>query len=258
MNKTAIVTGGNRGIGLGIALELARCGWNLIICATGEEQSNRESLDQLRSFGNEVLYVRMNIGDDQSCQAGLDRIFERDQDIHLLVNNAGIGPRQRLDILDTTRESFQEVMKINLEGPFFLTQAIAGRMIQQKKRQDSNDPRMSVINISSISATVASVSRGEYCISKAGVSMATRLWAVRLAEYDIGVYEVRPGIIQSDMTEAVREKYDRLIADGLVPQGRWGFPADVGRAVRVLAEGELTYSTGQVIMVDGGQLLERL
>ena len=255
MDKTAIVTGGNRGIGLGIAAALAEEGWNLAICATRDEADCREALSSLRKSGTEVRYYKMNIADEMSRMEGLEAIRNDFEKIHLLVNNAGVAPLKRMDIREMTLESYRRVMQINLEGPLFLTQAVANIMIEQTKTSD--DP-MAIVSISSISATVASTSRGEYCLSKAGVSMATQLWAVCLAEYGIPVYEVRPGIIQTDMTEAVREKYDRLIAEGLVPQKRWGMPDDVGRVVAMLARGDLPYSTGQVIMVDGGQLIPRL
>ena len=256
MSYTAIITGGTRGIGLGIAKELAKCGWNLAVCATREENENLQSLNMLRDFGVEVFYAQMNVADEDSRQKAFAKITAKFARIHLLVNNAGIAPKQRLNILETTPDSFRQLMQTNLEGPFFLTQTVANEMIRQKA-ESPEEPAM-IVNISSISATVASTSRGEYCISKAGVSMATKLWAIRLAEYGIYVYEIRPGIISTDMTTAVREKYDQLIADGLVPQARWGLPEDVGKAVRILAQSELAYSTGQVIMVDGGQLLERL
>ena len=160
------------------------------------------------------------------------------------------------DILDAAEDSYEWVMKINLQGPYFLTQAVARWMIEQKQRDAGW--RGCIINISSISATVASTSRGEYCISKAGVSMATRLWAARLGEFDIPVYEIRPGVIATDMTAGVKEKYDKLIAEGLCIQRRWGQPDDIGRAAAALARGDLAYSTGQVVMVDGGLTIPRL
>jgi NAD(P)-dependent dehydrogenase (short-subunit alcohol dehydrogenase family) len=186
----------------------------------------------------------------------LSTIEDRFGRLHLLVNNAGVAPRVRADILDATEESYDRVMDINLKGPYFLTQAVANWMIEQRKRNPAY--KGCIINISSISATTASPSRGEYCISKAGISMATKLWAVRLGEFDIPVYEVRPGIILTDMTEPVKVKYDRLIADGLLVQSRWGLPSDVGKAAAMLACGDLPYSTGQVIVVDGGFSLARL
>ena len=183
-------------------------------------------------------------------------IRERFGRLNVLVNNAGVAPLVRADILDATEESFERVLRINLQGPYFLTQATARWFIEQKQA----DPgfRGCVVNVSSISATVASPTRGEYCISKAGLSMSTLLWAVRLAEFGIPVYEVRPGVTATDMTTAVKEKYDRLIAQGLCLQARWGTPEDVGKAVTMLARGDLPYSTGQVVMVDGGLTVQRL
>lgn len=256
MKNTAIITGGNRGIGFGIAQALVRDSWNIALCATRDESEVQEPLEALRQFGTQVAYFTMDVSEEASREQTVTKIVERFGTIELLVNNAGVAPLQRTDILEMSLESYHRVMRINLEGPLFLTQAVARIMVAQKK--NAPEKAMSIVNVSSISATVASPSRGEYCISKAGVSMATKLWAVRLAEYGIPVYEVRPGIIATDMTTAVQEKYDRLIAEGLVPQGRWGYPEDVGKTVAMLARADLPYSTGQVIMVDGGQLLERL
>jgi 3-oxoacyl-[acyl-carrier protein] reductase len=172
------------------------------------------------------------------------------------VNNAGVAPKVRADVLEATEESFERVMRINLQGPYFLTQAVANWMVEQ--RREDEDFGGCIVNVSSISASVASPNRGEYCISKAGLSMATRLWAARLGEFGIPVYEVRPGVIKTDMTEPVQEKYDRLIDQGLLVQSRWGLPEDVGRAVAMLVRGDLPYATGQVLVVDGGLTLQRL
>jgi NAD(P)-dependent dehydrogenase (short-subunit alcohol dehydrogenase family) len=176
--------------------------------------------------------------------------------LHLLVNNAGVAPAERRDVLEATEESFERVMRVNLQGPYFLPQAIARWMIDQRVADPSW--RGAVVNVSSVSAVSASVNRGEYCISKAGLSMATALWAARLGEWEIPVYEVRPGIVETGMTAGVKEKYDRLIAGGLLIQPRWGTADDVGRAVAMLARGDLAYSTGQVIDVDGGLAIRRL
>ena len=256
MQKVAMITGGNRGIGFGIAQKLAEEGWNLAICATRTEAECRDALSSLRTFGNDVFYCQMNVSETPLRNDGIKKIVDRFGKINMLVNNAGVALLQRSDLLETTEESYERVMRINLQGPFFLTQTVANLMIEMRKT-NPNEPA-SIVNVSSISATVASVNRGEYCISKAGVSMATQLWAVRLAEFGIPVYEIRPGIIHSDMTETVRAKYDKLIAEGLIPQSRWGTPEDVGGAVAMLARGDLLYSTGQVILVDGGQTLARL
>jgi NAD(P)-dependent dehydrogenase (short-subunit alcohol dehydrogenase family) len=256
MSRVALVTGGTRGIGLGVAEALAREGFSLCVCGVREEAAVAEALAKLRALTPDVLYARCNVADRAQRAAMLDAVRARFGCLHVLVNNAGIAPRERRDVLDATEESFEELMRVNLQGPYFLTQAVARWMIEQKKA----DPAWagSIVNVSSISATVASVSRGEYCVSKAGVSMATQLWATRLGEFDIPVYEVRPGVTATDMTAGVKDKYDRLIADGLCVQRRWGSPADVGKAVASLARGDLPYSTGQVIMVDGGLTIPRL
>jgi NAD(P)-dependent dehydrogenase (short-subunit alcohol dehydrogenase family) len=254
--RVALVTGGARGIGFGVAQALAREGFDLCICGVRSESAAAESLDTLRRAGARTLYVQCNVASREDRAALVDAVKSHFGRLHVLVNNAGMAPRERRDVLEATEESFEELLRVNLQGPFFLTQSAARWMIEQKRA----DPgwRGCIVNVSSISATVASISRGEYCISKAGVSMATRLWAARLGEFDIPVYEVRPGVIATDMTAGVKEKYDRLIGEGLCPQRRWGTPDDVGRAVAALARGDLPYSTGQVLMVDGGMTVPRL
>jgi len=256
VKKTAFVTGSSRGIGLGIAEHLARKGFNLAINGVRDESSVTEVLDQLRQFGTDVIYCQGSIADADARAAMIAKIKAHFGQLNLLVNNAGVAPSVRADILEATEESFDQLLNINLKGAYFLTQAVANWMIQQKAA--NTDFQASIITVSSISATVASVNRGDYCISKAGLSMATQLFAVRLGEFGIPVYEVRPGIIKTDMTAGVSGKYDKLIADGLTVQPRWGFPDDVGRAVAAIAEGGFPYSTGQVFMVDGGLTLARL
>ncbi len=254
--KTALITGGGRGIGYGIAAALAREGFNIAILDVLPEETVAANLEALRAAGAGVLYCRGDVTKAADRNAALDAIDKNFGALNVLVNNAGVAPKVRADILAATEESYDFVMGINLKGPYFLTQAAANRMVANKK-QDPAFPAC-IVNISSISSTVASPSRGEYCLSKAGVSMATRLWATRLGEFDIPVYEIRPGVIQTDMTAVVKEKYDKLIAEGLCLQKRWGFPDDIARAVAMLARGDLPYSTGQVILVDGGQTLPRL
>jgi len=256
MKRVALVTGGSRGIGLGIAKSLAHEGFDLAICGVRPAEQVGATIDTLVQAGGEVLYVQADVSDPQARAHLLDEIKVRYQRLHVLVNNAGVAPKVRADILEATPESYDWVMGINLKGPYFLTQAVANWMIEQ--REAATDFSGAIVNVSSISATVASPSRGEYCLSKAGVSMATQLWAARLAEYKIPVYEVRPGLILTDMTKVVKAKYDQLIDEGLTVQKRWGHPDDVGRAVAMLARGDLPYSTGQVIMVDGGLTLPRL
>lgn len=253
--RVALVTGGTRGIGLGVARALAQEGCDLALCGRRPEAEVSNVLCELEDLGAQVLYRPADIARRGDREQLLEAVRERFGCLHVLVNNAGMAPRVRADILEASEESFEEVMRTNLQGPYFLTQAVARWMIEQKH---ADGGFRCIVNISSISATVASVSRGEYCLSKAALSMATMLWAARLAEFDIPVYEVRPGIIDTDMTAPVKEKYDRLIGSGLLPQARWGQPADVGRAVAVLVRGELPYSTGQVILVDGGLTLPRL
>lgn len=252
----AFVTGGSRGIGYGIAEHLANAGFDLAINGMRPEALVSDALDSLRALGAEVVYCPGDIASREDRMAMLETIKAYFGRLNVLVNNAGVAPKERRDILEATEESFQHVLSTNLQGAYFLTQAVANWMIEQK--QNNADFAGCIINISSVSATVASLNRGEYCVAKAGLSMATQLFATRLGEFDIPVYEVRPGIIQTDMTAGVTAKYDKLIADGLCVQKRWGLPDDVGRAVSALARGDFPYSTGQVIMIDGGMTIPRL
>ncbi len=256
MNRSALVTGGTRGIGLGVAGELARAGFNVAVNGVRDEGQVNEVLAELRSHGTEVLYARGDISLPGDRRDVFQKVVAAFGQIDVLVNNAGIAPGKRMDILEADEESYDRVMDVNLKGPYFLTQLVAGHMAG--KRQGDPDFRACIINVSSISSTVASVNRGDYCISKAGISMATRLWAVRLGEYDIPVYEIRPGIIRTDMTSGVQEKYDRLIGEGICVQKRWGMPGDVGKVAAAMATGSLPYATGQVVMVDGGLTIPRL
>lgn len=252
----ALITGGSRGIGYGIAEHLAKAGFDLAINGVRPETLVADALDNLRTLGAEVIYCPGDIASREDRLSMLEKIKAYYGRLNVLVNNAGVAPKERRDILVATEESFEYVLSTNLQGAYFLTQVVANWMIEQKR--DAPDFAGRIITISSVSATVASVNRGEYCVAKAGLSMATQLFAARLGEFDIPVYEVRPGIIQTDMTAGVTAKYDRLIADGLCVQKRWGLPDDVGRAVASLARGDFPYSTGQVIMVDGGMTLPRL
>jgi 3-oxoacyl-[acyl-carrier protein] reductase len=254
--KVALVTGGGRGIGLGIARCLAAEGCDLVVCGVSDESLAAAALEELRRQGAEVLYCRADVSDPAARADMLAQIRQRFGRLNVLVNNAGVAPSVRADILEASEESFERLIRINLQGPYFLTQAAANWMIQQ--RRDQAGFQGCIVNISSISATVASPNRGEYCISKAGISMATKLWAARLGEFNIPVYEVRPGVVKTDMTATVTAKYDKLIAEGLCVQARWGMPDDVGRAVAMLVRGDLAYSTGQVVMVDGGMTVQRL
>ncbi len=254
--RVALVTGGTRGIGLGISQHLASAGFNLAVNGRREESEIADTLNDLRATGAEVLYCRADVADTANRERMVGQIRDRFGRLDVLVNNAGVAPSQRADLLDATEESFDRLIGINLKGPYFLTQS-AARWMAEQHRED-NQFTGAIINVSSVSATVASVNRGDYCISKAGIAMATQLWAVRMAEFGVGVFEVRPGVIRTDMTSGVTEKYDKLIAEGLTVDPRWGTPDDVGRAVTVLARGVLSYATGNVVMVDGGLTLQRL
>jgi NAD(P)-dependent dehydrogenase (short-subunit alcohol dehydrogenase family) len=256
MKNVALITGGSRGIGFGIAEQLARNGFDLAINGLRSTNETENAIRKLKESGNDVIYCPGNIGLSTDRKKILQRIKEHYNRLNVLVNNAGVAPKDRKDILDATEESFDNVISINLKGSYFLTQQVANWMIEQKKNDDQFNG--CIINISSVSATTVSVNRGEYCISKAGLSMATQLFAVRLGEFNIPVYEVRPGVIHTDMTTDVKKKYDKLIEEGLCIQKRWGEPEDVGKVVASLAKSDFMYSTGQVIMVDGGLTIPRL
>lgn len=254
--RTALVTGGTRGIGLGIARSLAQSGYGLMLCGRRSPEDIEEVLRDLRDSGTRTHYVQADVSYQPDRLKLIEEVRLRFGRLDVLVNNAGIAPPERRDILEAREASFESVLRVNLQGPYFLTQLAARWMVDQT--QSSSNFRGTIIFVTSVSAEVASVNRGEYCISKAGLAMSARLWAVRLAEFGIPVYEVRPGIIATDMTSGVQQKYDALIAQGLLLQPRWGTPEDVGKVVRALVSGELAYSTGQVIMVDGGMTVGRL
>lgn len=254
--RVALVTGAGRGIGRGIAVALAEHGWDVVINYRGNAEAASQTLHLVERAGGRGLLVQADIADAADRERLVDKTLERFGRIDLLINNAGMAPRRRVDILETTEESYDEVMAVNLKGPFFLTQRVARVMIELMAAGVIERPQ--IINIGSISAFTSSPSRGEYCISKAGLTMVTALYADRLAEYGINVYEIRPGIIETDMTSVVKEKYDRLIAEGLTPIRRWGQPEDIGWAVVAIAEGYFPFSTGEVIHVDGGFHLHRL
>lgn len=282
MNRVALVTGGSRGIGFGIAEKLAAEKWNVVINGVRPVDAVAEPLAKLRAFGVNVGYAQGDVG----SVAGRSAIIKATHDFiaathsrfspetqvpglksqvspfgshvsaFLLVNNAGVAPKVRADLLETSEESYDYVVDTNLKGVFFLTQAFARDMVAAKKA----DPAYTgaIVNITSISATVVSINRGEYCIAKAGLSMLSQLFATRLGADGIPVYEVRPGVIKTDMTAGVTDKYDKLIAGGLCVQPRWGLPEDIGKAVASLARGDFPFSTGQVIMIDGGLTIPRL
>ncbi len=256
-NPTALVTGGSRGIGRGIAIALAKAGYDIAINHFDPDSSAANAtVDEIVSLGRKCKQWKGDISSAKARAELLENIKNQFGGLNILVNNAGVAPTKREDILEASEESFDRLISINLKGPYFLTQAAAKIMIEQRNSQP--DALFAIINISSISAYTSSTSRGEYCISKAGISMATLLWADRLAEYGINVYEIRPGIIATDMTSAVKDKYDKLIEEGLLPIKRWGTPDDIGRAVAAIAKGDFPYSTGQVFDLDGGFHIRRL
>jgi NAD(P)-dependent dehydrogenase (short-subunit alcohol dehydrogenase family) len=254
--RSALVTGGTRGIGLGIARALAREGWDLALGGQRPESDVGAVLGELRALGAAVHYLRGDLSRTEDRARMLDELRAAIGVANALVNNAGRAPRARLDLLDASEDSFEEVLRTNLQGPYFLTQAIARDQVGCR-RADSTFTA-SIVFVTSVSAEMVSPNRGEYCVSKAGLSMAARLFAARLAADGIPVYEVRPGVIATDMTAGVREVYDRRIADGLIPEGRWGQPDDVGRAVAALVRGDVPYATGTIVNVDGGLAIPRL
>jgi len=252
-NKSALITGASRGIGKGIALKLAEDGYDI---AVADIAQNKETMDEIKSSGVDVLFIKCDISDAESRQNLVKACLDKFGQIDVLVNNAGVAPKARMDMLQTTEESMDFVLDINLKGTFFLTQLVANAMIKSIEDGKAQSPK--IVNISSISAYTSSTARAEYCISKAGVSMVTSLFADRLAEFGIMVYEVRPGIILTDMTKVVKEKYDKLFKEGITPTARWGLPSDIANAVSTLCEDNFLYSTGQVINVDGGFHIRRL
>jgi 3-oxoacyl-[acyl-carrier protein] reductase len=255
--RIALITGGSRGIGLGIARSLAAEGWHLAINGVREPDAVEETLEELRALGVEVLYARGDVSRAEEREAVVSAVRERFGALHLLVNNAGISSRDRgTDLLEASEENLEALMRINLQGPHFLTQRVARWMIEQQK--SAEDFAAAIVNIGSISAAVVSTVRGDYCLSKAALSLSTKLWATRLAEYGIPVYEIRPGIIRTDMTAGSTEKYDRFIEEGNLLEARWGTPEDLGRATAMLARGDLPYATGQTLTLDGGLTLRRL
>jgi 3-oxoacyl-[acyl-carrier protein] reductase len=258
-HKTAFVTGGSRGIGFGIARALAADGWRLAINGMRAESDVGEPLGTLRKLTSTV-YCQGDVSKADDRAACLAKIRAEFGPLNLLVNNAGIAPPSRDDILQATEASFDKVFDVNLKGPYFLTQAVARQMVEDRAADGGANSAFDgcIINISSVSADVASVNRGDYCMARAGTSMATKLWAVRLAEFGIRVYEIRPGIIATDMTSGVKEKYDKLIAGGLTLEPRWGTPEDIGRAAAALARNDFPYATGQVVTLAGGMTIGKL
>lgn len=255
----ALVTGAGRGIGRGIAISLAREGFAVVVNYAGNESAADECVELVRAAGGEGLALRGDVAVAKDRAALLDGTLAHYGQIDLLVNNAGVAPLERADLLEAGEESFDRLIDINLKGPYFLTQIVARQMVTQVQSGHLGRfglPR--IVSVTSVSAYTASINRGDYCVAKAGLAMLTKLFAARLADDGINVYEVRPGVIATDMTGGVKEKYDALIAAGTWPIKRWGQPEDVGRAVAAIATGALPYSTGEVINVDGGFHLRTL
>ncbi len=264
MNETtpvALITGASRGLGRGIATRLASLGLSIAVNFVNNKSAADETVALCKKSqihaGQKFIPIKADMGIREEWAALLNQTLKEFGRLDAFISNAGVGPRVRADITETSPESFEEVLRVNLEAPFFLTQLIVNYWLKERPAPLLPNGFTVVFN-SSVSADTASVNRSEYCISKAGLAMVSQLWAVRLAEENIGVYELRPGIMETDMTSGVKEKYDKLLAEGLVPQKRWGQPDDVGRAVGSLVMGEFPYSTGQVIYIDGGFHLRRL
>jgi NAD(P)-dependent dehydrogenase (short-subunit alcohol dehydrogenase family) len=266
VEKIALITGGSRGIGRAVVLALAASGWRVVFAYRTGAEAAQDVLAALEGSGAPGLAVQADIARPADREHLINATLDAFGGIDLLVNNAGMAPRQRVDLLEMSEASYEEVMRVNLAGPFFLTQRVARLMVEQSAAAQSAAAQSAaadavtptIINIGSISAYTSSTMRGEYCLSKAGMGMMTALFADRLAGYGIRVYEIRPGIIATDMTAGVRERYDRMMEEGLLPIRRWGQPEDVARAVVGLAGGLLPYSTGEVINIDGGFHIRRL
>lgn len=254
--KVAVVTGSCRGIGLAIIRKLAAEGFRVVVSDIVPEQEAQSVLDGIIGLGGDATYIRCDISRPQDRRGLIGGIIERCGRLDLVVNNAGVAPLVRMDILETTPESFERLMRINLEGTFFMCQEAANAMLRLKETLKDYTPR--IVNISSISSYTASTNRGEYCVSKAGISMVTQLFADKLAEHGIFVFEARPGIIMTDMTIPVKEKYQAMIKDGVTPIRRFGQPEDVANCVAAAASGLLDFATGQVLNADGGFHIRRL
>lgn len=255
-NRVALITGGARGIGLGIAKSLAADGYSLALNGVRPEDQVADVLTEFRDAGTEVVYYQGDVGSAADRSSIIGNVKDKFGRLDVLINNAGITSPGRKDLLEADEESFDRVVAVNLKGPYFLTQLAANFMIELREGGIDADP--CVINVSSISAEFVSTNRGDYCLTKAATGMATKLWATRLSEHDIRVYEIQPGIIKSDMTSGVTEKYDRLFEGGLALEKRWGEPEDIGRAVATLVRGDIPYASGQVLYLDGGMRIPRL
>jgi 3-oxoacyl-[acyl-carrier protein] reductase len=259
----ALVTGGTRGIGLGIARALAADGWSLALCGMRSADEVARVVEDLKAAGApEVAYWTADVSSREDRRRLIRGVETRFARLDALVNNAGKAPSVRADLLEASEDSFEDLLKTNLQGPYFLTQAAAGLMVGDGAGRGAEAPppqrRGGIVFVTSVSAELASLNRGEYCVSKAGLAMAAQLFALRLAPLGVPVFEVRPGVIATDMTAKVKSVYDQRIANGLVPEGRWGYPEDVGRTVAALLRGDVPYATGSVIHVAGGLQIGRL
>jgi NAD(P)-dependent dehydrogenase (short-subunit alcohol dehydrogenase family) len=256
VTRAALVTGASRGIGRGVALALGVEGFDVVVNYAANKEAADSVVAELKEIGARGYAIQADVSVPAERESLVARAYDAAGPIELLVNNAGVAPSVRADILDATEESFDRVLGINLKGPYFLTQLVARRMVEDVTAGRVAYPK--IVVISSVSAYAASVNRGDYCVAKAGLAMMVALYAARLAEHGINVYEVRPGIIATDMTAGVKSRYDGLIEGGLTPIRRWGDPADVGRAVVAVATDLLPFSTGAVLDVDGGFHLRTL
>jgi 3-oxoacyl-[acyl-carrier protein] reductase len=251
--QRVFITGGRRGIGRAIAYAFAENGHDIILNDLAEDEAARETLEAIEARGAKAHFLKADIGEVSGHEALVESAFAAFGGIDVLVNNAGISVARRGDMLEATPQSFDRLIAVNLRGPFFLTQAVARRWLRE-----GSAPARSIVNIASANANMASIDRAEYCLSKTGVGMMTKLYALRLADAGIAVFEIRPGVIRTDMTAVVSADYEKRIAEGLTPAGRWGEPEDVARAVVALTTGEFHFSTGEIIHVDGGLHIARL
>ncbi len=252
----ALVTGASRGIGRGIALELAKAGYDVMVNYAGNQAAAEETQTMIKQLRRNAGIVKANVADEADGKRMVDETIDAFGRLDLLVNNAGVAPKVRADLLEMSQDSYNYVMDTNLKGPFFLTQYASNKMVELRDKGVQQNAR--IVFVTSISAYTASINRGEYCLSKAGLSMAVKLFADRLASEEILVYEIQPGVIATDMTSGVKEKYDKLISEGMTPQPRWGTPEDVGKAVSAIALGHFDFSTGSSIEVGGGFGIRRL
>jgi len=255
-NRVALITGASRGIGRAIALAVAESGLNVVINFVSQREAAEQVKKEASRFGVRIELLQADISQIADHRRVMESVKEKFGRLDVLVNNAGVAPKVREDMLTASEESFDRLMNINLRGPYFLTQRLSRWMIELREQLPDYSPV--IINISSVSAYASSPNRADYCLTKAGIAMMTQLYAHRLAEFGIPVFEIRPGVIETDMTAGVKEKYDRMIADGLTPIPRWGKPEDVAKAVAAIAQGAFPFSTGEVFNVDGGFHMRRL